>query len=145
MESRQKRSGEDRFRRGLCAALVMLCAVSGIVANNKIAPRVVVIVNNHPFRMRVPMRIRDQKLDAGTWTTSDGLPVQQVEDDAVFIAELNAATSKRLAFRHNQSVREPAILTLLPVANGVAVMYNGTDAGRLSWNVVVRDAQPALP
>ncbi len=42
-------------------------------------------------------------------------------------------------------MREPAILTLLPVANGVALMDNGTDAGRLPWDVVVRDAQLVLP
>ncbi len=74
--------------------LVMLCAVSGIVANNKIAPRLVMIVNNPSFRMRVPMCVRGQKLGVGTWATSDGRPVQQVGDDAVFIDELNAATSK---------------------------------------------------
>ena len=89
------------------------------------------------------MRIREQKLGVGMWATSVGRPVQQVGDDAVFIAELNASSNERLAFRHSQSASEPASLTLLPAANGVELRYKGKDAGRLSWDVVLRDAQPA--
>ncbi len=145
MKSREKRNVEDTLRRGLCAALVMLCAVSGIVASNKNAPRTrtIVIVNNQPFRVRMPLRIRNQQLDAGKWATNAGQPVQQVGDDAVFIADLKAAASERVTFRQSQSASKPASLTLMPAANGVALMYNGKDAGRLSWDVVVRDVQAA--
>ncbi|MCA1555416.1 MAG: hypothetical protein LC747_01880, partial [Acidobacteria bacterium] len=134
---------EDRPGRGLCAALMILCAVSGIVANHNNAPPIIVLVNNQPFRVRMPIHVRGQKLGLGTWAVSDGRPVQQVGTDAIFIADLNASSSERLAFRQGRSASKPAALTLLPAANGVALRYNGKDAGRLAWDVVVRDAQPA--
>ncbi len=145
--------GLNRLRRGLrialmmlCAASTMLCIASGIAANNNAtatAPRAVVIVNHQPFRVRMPMRIREQNFGAGTWTTSNGRPVQQAGTDAVLIAELNGSSSERLAFRQSQSARNSTALTLQPAENGVALLYNGKDAGRLSWDVVVREVQPA--
>lgn len=140
---RKKRRVSGGFRRGLCAAVALLCAVGGIVAHDKNAPRAVVIVNHQPFRVRMPLRVREQKLGAGAWATSDGRPVQQVGADAVFIAEVEASATKRLTLRQGQSAVEPARLFVLPVADGVALRYDGADAGRLSWDMVARDAPPA--
>ncbi|MFN2453330.1 MAG: hypothetical protein ABR577_03840 [Pyrinomonadaceae bacterium] len=131
-------------RRCSCALLIVLCAISNLAADRRSAPPVVELINNQPFRVRMPLRIFGQKLGAGAWETSDGRPVQQAGSDAVFIAELDASTSKRFIFRQrSQSAREPASLAVLPAANGVALRYKGTDVGRLSWDVVVRDAPPA--
>ncbi|MBA3514581.1 MAG: hypothetical protein H0T77_09430, partial [Pyrinomonadaceae bacterium] len=138
-----KSGGECRPRRGLSAALVLLCAVSGIVANDKTAPHAVVIVNHQPFRVRMPIRIRDQQLGAGKWATNEGQPVQQVGDDAVFIADLKATSTERHAFRRSHGLRSPLLLKVVPVANGVELRYNGKNSGHLAWDVVVRDAQPA--
>ena len=147
ISGKRKEGGvECRFRRGLRAALagVLLCAVGSVIAKDKTAPHAVVIVNNQPFRVRMPVRIRAQKLGAGAWATSDGRPVQQAGSDAVFIAELNASASKRLSFRHSRSASDPASLALLPAADGIELRYRGEDAGRLSWDVVVvRGARPA--
>ncbi len=129
--------------RGLCGALLMVCTVSGTAPNKRTASNDVVIVNNHPFRVRMPMRIHGQELDAGSWVTSKGSPVQQVGDDVVFVANLNASSSERLSFRRRASTNNSAALTLLPTTGGVALQYQGKGAGHLSWDVVVREAQSA--
>lgn len=125
-----------------CAVLLIFCTVSAI-ANKTTASNDVVIVNNQPYRVRMPMRIRGQKLGTGNWVTSKGRAVQQVGDDLVFIADLNASSSQRLSFGRGANSNNPPALVLLPTTEGVAVQYQGHDVGRLSWDVVVRESPPA--
>ncbi|MCA1592577.1 MAG: hypothetical protein LC754_08005 [Acidobacteria bacterium] len=137
----RRRDVEASLWRVVCAALVMLCAMGAIVAQSKLAPRdSIVIVNNQPFRVRMPLGVRGRKLGVGTWETSDGRPAQPLGDDAVFIADVKASSSERLTFSQGRGASKPAMLTVQPAPNGVALHYNGKDGGLLSWDVLVRPA-----
>lgn len=88
------------------------------------------------------MRVRDQRLGAGAWTANDGRPAQQDGDDVVFIADLKASSIEGFTFSRGRSANRPAALILQPAANSVELVFNGKNAGRLSWDIVARDAQP---
>jgi hypothetical protein len=89
------------------------------------------------------MRIRGRQLGQGSWATSKGSPVQQVGEDIVLVTDLNALSSERLSFRRKENKNNSAALTVLPTPAGVALQYQGKDAGQLSWDVVVREEHPA--
>ncbi len=128
-----------------CALLLVCCLASGGVDRPVVnAPITVEVGNNQPFRVRMPLRVRDMKLGAGAWTTDAGQPVQQDGSDAVLIADVNASSSARMRLEQKQSKTPAARLTLRPEANGVGLLYDGNDAGRLSWDAVVREAETPM-
>jgi hypothetical protein len=107
------------------------------------APRKLTIVNNQPFRIQMPVRLRAQKLEPGDWETSKGRPVQQLGDDVVFISDLNPSATENLILHQRPAGRLTNSLTVQPVENGISLTYRGKDLGRLSWDLVVHDPLPA--
>ena len=101
------------------------------------------IINNQPFAVRMPMRIRNANLGGENWQTSKGQPAQKDGEDLIFIADLAAASSQKLAFQADSRVSsQTKQLVLAPVENGVSLRFANQELGQLSWDIIFRNSKP---
>lgn len=132
-----------------CVALSLVLAWrSAPLAVVKDLPRVEV-VNNFPFAIRVPVRVRANVQRRGSaWRTTDNHPAQITPDGYVFVEELPANTGRTFTLRdtggatgNNANRNTARSLAAQPdEAGGLRLIYRGQAMGRLNWDVIVRPA-----
>lgn len=99
------------------------------------------ITNNQPFAVRMPIRLRGANLSGKTQL--DKQPVQADGADAVFVADLPAASGKDFRLQNGSSGKSlPKTFVLNPTENGVSLDFAGAEYGRLSWQILYRDSRP---
>lgn len=94
------------------------------------------IVNNQPFDVHMPIRLRGAKLDAGA---KSGI-AQADGNDVVVMIDAKASTSDKRELSTTQG--QPALpVTLKADGDGVSIDLAGSPMGRLSWGVVVKPSE----
>jgi hypothetical protein len=118
-------------------AVFISCLLS--VAASSRAPVVVELINNQPFSLHTPVRLRGVNPGGGTWSTTANQPVQQENGDLIFVADIAPLSHERLSLRPGALPNQPTPFTLQPVAKGVMITYSGEELGTLSWDIVARE------
>src|SRR5579862_7232038 len=113
---------------GVAAAVTAFFLATNLV-------RAVVLENNQPFPIHMPVRVRNVTPAEKSEITPLTSCVQRLGDDAVFIADVPANTHKTASFTRG-TVSEPS-LSIRPASNGVDLVYSGVELGRLSWDILV--------
>lgn len=98
------------------------------------------IVNNQPFAVRMPIRLRDTNLNGKSQTS--GRAIQTDGTDAVFIADLPASAGKDFRLQNGSPKSSTKNFVLTPTENGVALNFADAEYGRLSWQILHRDSRP---
>ncbi|MBA4185856.1 MAG: hypothetical protein H0X49_17900, partial [Acidobacteria bacterium] len=117
-------------------------AVSPQAVSEVTAPRKIELVNNQPFAVRIPVRIRATNLQGETWRTSSGQPVQADGDDAIFIADVAASSRQNFSLQSGSAKVTQKLFVLNPIENGVALEFASVGLGRLTWDILFRDSKP---
>ncbi len=101
------------------------------------------LVNNQPFPVRMPIRIKSGNLTGEIFRTASGKAVQKDGDDLVFIADLPASSSQNFKLQKDSTTKTTNKLFALDAAeNGVALKFAGAELGRLSWDILYRNSKP---
>lgn len=117
---------------GVCLALLAGCTSSG---RNEVR-----IVNNQPFDIRMPMQLR------GAGERAEASPVAQPQgEDLVIFADVRGSRATTLNLAPDDAKRQPAMLALKPSGQGIEITSNGTSLGVLTWQLIVRPADPKAP
>ncbi len=101
------------------------------------------LVNNQPFRVRMPIAVKTANLKGESFETSNGKSAQKDGDDLVFISDIPASSRQEFILQ-NGAVSKPSnrSFVLEPEGDGVRFKFAGVDLGRLSWQIVYRDSKP---
>lgn len=118
-------------------AVFISCLMS--VATASRAPIMVELINNQPFPLRMPVRLRDVNPGGGAWSTTANRPVQQENDDLIFIADVAPFAHERFSLRPGAPPDQATPFILKPNAKGVMLAYSGEDLGTLAWDIVARE------
>ncbi len=138
------------FRQRRVGAWMMICCLMSALATissgqSSRTPGIVELINNQPFPVRMPLRVRGYNLGQGAWAIADRQPVQQTGSDVVFVADVNASSSRRFAFQQDRRARPSALLRLRSEGDSVALHYGDSELGRMSWDIVLRRVERARP
>jgi len=112
-----------------------------IAAQNR-PPQTVSIVNNQPFPVRMPIRLRGANLSGDMRQTANSQAIQTDGEDAIFIADLPASSGKDFQFQNGSPKTTTKLLVLSPTENGVSLNFGGAELGKLSWQILYRDSKP---
>ena len=96
------------------------------------------LTNNQPFPLRIPIEIRNAGADATFWLSADSHAAQTDGTNLIMVADLPAGANQQLQF-HPGSSRTNSELRLAPVTNGVSLNFYGSNLGRLSWAISIRE------
>lgn len=128
----------ERFPR--VAKLFTILAMSAGAACSFAASPIVVLENNQPFPIRMPVTVRGLTLDAGQ-NMANGQPAQIVGSNVVFIANLAASSREEIKFK-SAKFEAHSLLVVAPATNGIALIYSGAALGQLSWDIFLKPAKP---
>src|SRR4051812_28090648 len=81
------------------------------------------IVNNQPFDIWMPIRLRGVTLEAGAQITSEQTAVQQSGDDVIMIADVPASKTKVTKIVDGTLPTSVKELELVPVSEGISLRY----------------------
>src|SRR4051812_13769322 len=112
--------------------LLLGCLCSALVASFASA-QTVELVNNQPFDIRMPVEIRGLKLDVAGGTPA----AQQAGDDAIVMVDLPPSQSRKLDVNLGAGIQSQHPASVKAEADGVAILVNNKDMGRLAWAVIV--------
>lgn len=123
-------------------SLAGLFASIQIIAAQNRSPQTVNVVNNQPFPVRMPIRLRGANLSGSARQTANGQAIQADGEDAIFIADLSASASVNYRLQNASSTAATKLFVLSPTENGVSLNFAGAELGRLSWQILYRDSKP---
>jgi len=107
-------------------------------------PSAIVLVNNQPFAIRMPMEVSGITGDTAEHLMAEGAAVQPVDSGVVLIGSVNANASRRLALLPASRRSEPdRRLVIDTIDDGVRVSFDGQPIGNLSWSVHLSAAASA--
>jgi len=107
-------------------------------------PSAIVLVNNQPFAIRMPMEVSGITGDTAEHLMAEVAAVQPVDSGVVLIGSVNANASRRLALLPASRRSEPdRRLVIDTIDDGVRVSFDGQPIGNLSWSVHLSAAASA--
>ncbi len=86
----------------------------------------------------MPVEVRQLKLANGSWSTSEGKPVQALGSNAVLVADLAPGKEKQLELGQHNAPQSTA-LTVTAANPAIGVVFNGKNLGSLSWDIVLQE------
>lgn len=132
-----------KFRFLLVFLTIALLPAQSVMA---VSPQAVEIelVNNQSFPVRMPVAVKSGNLNDANWKTAGGRAAQKDGGNLVFVADLPASKAQSFTLQKSSSFKTAnKLFALNQVENGVALKFAGAELGRLSWQVLFRDAKPA--
>src|SRR6476660_4735015 len=90
-------------------------------------------VNNQPFDIRMPVRLRGVKMQ-------DAANAQQAGDDLIVIADVPANQTKTTTIYAQANQKQSADLQIEPAEGAIGLGFKGKSLGSLSWDVMVTAA-----
>lgn len=114
---------------------------SASAAGDGQGPSGIVLVNNQPFPIRMPIEIAGISGDATGVKGPDGTVVQRSDGRLVLIGSVGPSTSRRLTLVPESGAHAPARRLVVEAAgDGVRVSFDGRPIGHLSWGLQVSTA-----
>ena len=120
--------------------VVYLTLAPGFISAQDV-PLKVEIINNQPFQVRMPIYLKGMNLKGNDWRISKGLNIQQSDNDAVFVADVNKSAAKTFILEKGKANVSSQLMLKLS-QNGVSIEFNGKVLENLSWQILYRDSLP---
>jgi hypothetical protein len=117
---------------GACAL-----ALTPAHAESNPPPFIVELRNHHPFPLRQPVEV-PLSAAAVFWPAETAPPTQRSSNGLWLIAEVSGGGQQRLELRPGRAVSKAPLLNVTPAPNGLALQWQGREAGRLSWSLHLR-------
>lgn len=133
---------QSRITIAFFLGILTFFAFAAVIFAQDKTPENVIITNNQPFPVRIPIRLKGINMSGEKRQILNGQPVQKDGSDLIFVADLAASDAKNYALQKGAPKQIKKALAVSPIENGISLNYNGVDLGQLSWDIIFRNSKP---